>query len=200
MISKRGRPRSFDDDEIKRLITEEFQRKGFAATSLDDLARATGLTRPSLYGAFGDKLAMFLLAVDTFSEALGKTAGAALRDGTTVDAALSGFYEAILNKYFEAGDTSQGCLVFATAVSDAGSNPEIQVHLRKHFAQFESTLKCRIEELLPTSTDKQIEVVVRLSVSALHSMAVRARTGETRVALELSIKQTLAAIRSLVCV
>ena len=37
-----------------------FWKDGFAATSLDDISAATGLNRPSLYGAFGDKRALYL--------------------------------------------------------------------------------------------------------------------------------------------
>ena len=36
-----------------------FWNDGFAATSLDDVSAATGLNRPSLYGAFGDKRALY---------------------------------------------------------------------------------------------------------------------------------------------
>ena len=39
-----------------------FWKDGFAATSLDDVSAATGLNRPSLYGAFGDKRALYLQA------------------------------------------------------------------------------------------------------------------------------------------
>ena len=43
-----------------------FWQKGYAATSLDDLSKATGLVRPSLYAAFGNKEEMFLRAMDDF--------------------------------------------------------------------------------------------------------------------------------------
>jgi len=198
MKTKRGRPREFNDVEVKALIAEEFRRHGFAGTSLDDLARTTGLTRPSLYGAFGDKQAMFLMAIDTFSEAMRETAGAALYDGKTVEAALSGFYGAILDTYFGAGETSLGCLVFATAISDAGSNPQIRAHLQQQFMQFEDTLKRRIEELLPDPSKDRSDIIARLSISLFHSIAIRARTGESRVALDRSVHETLAAIRSLI--
>ena len=37
-----------------------FRKDGFAATSLDDLSAATGMNRPSLYGAFGDKRELYI--------------------------------------------------------------------------------------------------------------------------------------------
>ena len=41
-------------------VVELFRSKGFAAVSLDDLSDTTGLSRPSLYRAFGNKLSMYM--------------------------------------------------------------------------------------------------------------------------------------------
>src|SRR3954451_8054213 len=59
----RGRPRSFDADAVLDKARAVFWNLGYAATSLDDLAAATGLNRPSLYGAFGDKHALYMAAL-----------------------------------------------------------------------------------------------------------------------------------------
>ena len=60
----RGRPRSYDPDVALKAATERFRTTGYAGTSLDDLAAATGLARPSLYAAFGDKRALYLAAIE----------------------------------------------------------------------------------------------------------------------------------------
>ena len=59
----RGRPRAFEADVVLGLASERFRAGGFSATSLDDLAEATGLNRPSLYSAFGDKRSLYLAAL-----------------------------------------------------------------------------------------------------------------------------------------
>ena len=51
----RGRPRAFEPETALAQAMDVFWSDGFAATSLDDISAATGLNRPSLYGAFGDK-------------------------------------------------------------------------------------------------------------------------------------------------
>ena len=58
----RGRPRAFEADIALAQAMDVFWSDGFAATSLDDISAATGLNRPSLYGAFGDKRALYLQA------------------------------------------------------------------------------------------------------------------------------------------
>ena len=59
----RGRPRSFDEQQVVRHATALFTGRGYEATSIDDLVAATGLHRGSLYKAFGSKRGIFLAAL-----------------------------------------------------------------------------------------------------------------------------------------
>src|SRR3569832_216447 len=58
--TRRGRPRADEPDEALGKALDLFRKGGFAATSLDDLSAATGMNRPSLYGAFGDKRELYI--------------------------------------------------------------------------------------------------------------------------------------------
>ena len=62
----RGRPRSFVADEVLERVRAVFMEKGFSAASLDDLAAAAGLNRPSLYAAFGDKEQLYLHTLNRY--------------------------------------------------------------------------------------------------------------------------------------
>ena len=53
----RGRPRAYDPERAMDRATGAFWRAGYSATSLEDLTAATGMNKPSLYAAFGDKRA-----------------------------------------------------------------------------------------------------------------------------------------------
>src|SRR5271154_7507538 len=57
---RRGRPRAYEPDVALGKALDLFRKDGFAATSLDDLSVATGMNRPSLYGAFGDKRELYI--------------------------------------------------------------------------------------------------------------------------------------------
>lgn len=63
-----GRPRGFDEDKVLDHAMMLFWKKGYEATGLVDLEQATGLGRQSLYGAFGDKRALFLRIVERYFE------------------------------------------------------------------------------------------------------------------------------------
>lgn len=54
-----ARPCAYDRDDLLRCATALFWERGFAGTSVDDVVRATGVSRSSLYAAFPDKSALF---------------------------------------------------------------------------------------------------------------------------------------------
>ncbi|MEU9750182.1 TetR/AcrR family transcriptional regulator [Streptomyces niveus] len=64
-----ARPRKFDEDRVLLAVRDEFWDKGYAATSLEDLLRVSGLGKGSLYGAFGDKHHLFLRILRDYDNA-----------------------------------------------------------------------------------------------------------------------------------
>lgn len=65
---RRGRPPAYDRDEALAGAGDAFWRGSYAATTLDDLTAATGMNRPSLYAAFGDKQRLFDEASSVYFE------------------------------------------------------------------------------------------------------------------------------------
>lgn len=63
-----ARPQEFDTQQVLRKAMAVFWQKGFEATSLTDLMAATGLSKSSLYGSFGDKRELFLAAFDVYRQ------------------------------------------------------------------------------------------------------------------------------------
>lgn len=61
-----GRPRSFEPDAVLERAMHVFWAKGYEAAGIADLEEATGLGRQSLYGAFGDKRALYGRVVDFY--------------------------------------------------------------------------------------------------------------------------------------
>src|SRR5262249_62055712 len=61
-----GRPRAYDPEVALQRAMDAFWDGGFSGTSLDDLSDRTGMNRPSLYAAFGDKQALYLKTLDGY--------------------------------------------------------------------------------------------------------------------------------------
>ena len=62
-----ARPKEFDQEAALRSAILAFSRKGFAATSTDDLMEAMNIGRQSMYDSFGDKRTLFLKALEFYS-------------------------------------------------------------------------------------------------------------------------------------
>lgn len=61
-----ARPREFDREAALQKAMDLFWAKGFAATSTDDLVKAMGLGRQSLYNAFGGKRQLYVEALRAY--------------------------------------------------------------------------------------------------------------------------------------
>jgi AcrR family transcriptional regulator len=77
-----GRPREFDTEKALDLAMELFWRKGYEGTSLADLTSTLGITRPSLYAAFGNKEALFRIVLDRYEARAGRYRSDALKAPT----------------------------------------------------------------------------------------------------------------------
>ena len=58
-----GRPRKFDADDVLDKVIDVFWELGYEASDTETLSRRTGLTKPSLYNAFGAKEDLFVAAI-----------------------------------------------------------------------------------------------------------------------------------------
>lgn len=80
-----GRPRAFDEDAALDRALEVFWRQGYEGTALSDLTAAMGINRPSLYGAFGNKEALFRRVLDRYIDGPGGFSAAALSEPRSRD-------------------------------------------------------------------------------------------------------------------
>ncbi|WP_168206349.1 TetR/AcrR family transcriptional regulator [Labrenzia sp. PHM005] len=121
---KRGRPRSFDPDKILDKALILFRQNGYLGTSYSDLYAATGLTKPSLYAAFGNK-------EDTFLAALDRYIATSIRPGEDILANEKDPREAVqkllvaIVQGLTAKGTPPGCMIAANAAcADAADVPD----------------------------------------------------------------------------
>src|ERR1041384_4268878 len=119
---RRGRPRAYDPQVAIARAAEKFWEAGYAGTSLDDLVAATGMNRPSLYAAFGDKRAIYLKTLDYYMEEGQVLARAALAGDPSLREFLARFYGKALDLYF--GDGPRGCYTVGTAAVAAVADAE----------------------------------------------------------------------------
>jgi TetR/AcrR family transcriptional regulator, transcriptional repressor for nem operon len=120
--------RQFDEDRLLGQALEVFWRKGLRATTMLDLANATGVLRGSLYNAYGDKDALFLMAFERYAGRFLDSARVALSNPDPRQALLAFFDVAIAN--MTEGSPPKGCLTTRTATESDPTTGAIQRRLR----------------------------------------------------------------------
>jgi AcrR family transcriptional regulator len=139
-MSPVARPREFDERKVIAAAKEVFWRRGYEATGLDDLERATRLSRSSVYAAFGSKRQLFEAAIAEYQETfiqslLGRVEapGAAPADAQAFFAEIGFMFRG------ELGD--RGCLLINAIGELVGRDPamardgqELHARYRRAFA------------------------------------------------------------------
>src|SRR5580658_5487619 len=115
----RGRPRAYDPDAALERAMETFWKTGYAATSLDDLSAATGMNRPSLYAAFGDKQHIYVKAYRRYRAEMRDAFRPILEADGPVRVVLRKTFEMASEVYLAGPDGPRGCFSVVTAASEA---------------------------------------------------------------------------------
>lgn len=192
---RRGRPPAYDAETALTRAMEAFWDAGYAATSLDELAAATGMNRPSLYGAFGDKRALYLKTLEHY--AAGGQLRAALAPDDTLREALTRVYGLAIALYLSGKEGARGCFLIGTATTEAVKSPEVRAALAGQLGELDDIFEARIRaaraagELAP---DADPAALAKLAAAVLHSLALRSRAGDGRAALEAIAKAGVDAI------
>jgi AcrR family transcriptional regulator len=191
--SLKGRPREFDVDEALAAALRVFWRKGFEAASMTDLTEAMGITRPSLYAAFGNKEALFRKALDLYEReklAYVETALAAPNARAVVERLLRGALEITTSSC-----DPKGCLGVISTVACSEYAPSIKEEVLARRASSEAALIGRFARAkdagdLPPAVDPA--GLARYVQAIMQGLAVQAAGGATREDLEQLIDTSLA--------
>lgn len=180
----RGRPRAYDPQTALQQALGVFWSTGYSGASLDSIATAAGMNRPSLYAAFGDKHALYIKALEQYWEFAAAAMHAALTDNElTLRQALTQFYEGQLAIYFSGDGQPRGCFAIGTATTEAVEDPEIREVLSERLSRLDADLETRLHAAIDKgelNNDVDPAALAVLASSLLHSISIRARAGKSR--------------------
>jgi AcrR family transcriptional regulator len=188
---KRGRPRAYDPDAALTQAREVFWDAGFAGSSLDSLGAAMSMNRPSLYGAFGDKEALYLKTLERYREESVAAMRQALDPERSLREGLRTVYAKSLATYLNGGSGARGCFLIGTAATEAVLNAEVREVLGASLTAFDQVIEERMRlarnqgELSKTA---DVTALARLASAVMHSLAVRARAGASRATLKAMVE------------
>ncbi|TWF54800.1 TetR family transcriptional regulator [Neorhizobium alkalisoli] len=187
-----GRHREFDVDKALDAALCVFWRKGYEGASYADLTEAAGVERPALYSAFGNKEALFRLALQRYYERYLDYIPVALKLPTSREVVAHIFSNAIdLNTRYP---EHTGCLGINGVLAGSDEAEPVRQALIEARAAGGELLRERFEKAkaegdLPETADPQ--VLSSFVLVILHGMAVQAKAGFGREALNAVAEQAL---------
>lgn len=182
---KTGRPIGFDKDAALEAAMLLFWKRGFEGTSMADLTRAMGLSPSSIYAAFGDKYALFSLAVKRYMESRAQYATKALEEPT-----LEGVIRALFDNrvaFLTTPGHPPTCMTLAGAMGcsvDATPARDLMTEIRK---RNEVAMKKRFLEARRSgelSKDINVDDFARYLSSILAGLSIQAANGSTKAELK----------------
>ena len=117
-----ARPPAFERQVVLEQAMQVFWTKGYAATSVADLTAAMNLSKSSLYGAFGDKHAVFLEAVEFYRDHVTARVRSAINLPKPARQVIRSILGRAVDRILEP-DGRRGCFLNNSAVEVAPHDP-----------------------------------------------------------------------------
>jgi len=166
--------RQFDEDALLEVALKAFWQNGFVATSMIDVAQATGVQRGSLYNAYGDKERLFLLAFDRYASRFLDFVRQALSKPDPAVALTALFKGAIAN--MTEGAPSRGCLTTKTVIELPLAGKAIEARVKRLIEDFTALIR---EGLSTPAARRKLgcdpDVAADLAVTFTRGLAVMER-------------------------
>jgi AcrR family transcriptional regulator len=197
MAGERGRPRGFDIDAALESALAVFWKHGFQDASLAELTQATGLSKPSLYAAFGDKEALYLKALERYIAMLVARHGAALNDEADGRSAVRGFLYSLAHMLADPAMPG-GCFIINGTADSGGSSvpPAVEQALRAALLGTEGLLSGRLERALrdcDLPADADPAALAALFAALIAGLAVLAKSGAAEAKLRQAVDAAMLA-------
>jgi AcrR family transcriptional regulator len=179
----RGRPQSFELDQVLDAAVLVFWSNGYEGASLDDLTKAMRINRPSLYAKFGNKHGLFLAAIDRYIETISAPQSIPLAQEADIRAGVAGYFREIVRTVTTANRPA-GCLIASVACEVAERDTDVRAKIAALLGQAESFIDARLEaEGYGKDADLDASVTGAMVVVAGLGFAPRARLGASRKSL-----------------
>lgn len=188
-----ARTRTFDPKTALDRVVELFTSRGYGETSMDDIVKATGVSRYGLYSTFGNKRELFEQALERYADSMGREDFLRLLEP---DATLE-HIRAIFTQHIRAksrGGDDRGCMLCHTAMEMAPHDSEIADVLQRFVKRMSKAFTVGLETAKANgevATHLDTRAAGDYLTSTLFGLVVMARSGFPAERLESTVEATM---------
>ncbi|RSN65038.1 TetR/AcrR family transcriptional regulator [Amycolatopsis sp. WAC 04182] len=190
------RPKGFDPTEVLDAAVGTFWRKGYAATSAQDLVDGTGLGRGSLYNAFSGKQQLFSEALRRYEETSATRVEEMLAAPGSIRTRVRRVLMDVVDDELETSDGHRGCLAVNAALELGGIDDEVTARVRHNFERAENAFHAEFaaaRESGEIGPDRDPRALARFTLAAMYGLRVLGKTAD-RQALTQVVETTVQAL------
>lgn len=138
-----ARSREFDENKVLDAAMYLFWSKGYSATSMQDIVNSTGLQRPSIYNAYGNKRRLFEIALMRYADRVIGRFVKAIQTAPTARLAVATLLESMVNQHFDTA-TPGGCLIGLAAQENSQHGAETRAVVAREFHRIDEAVCARL--------------------------------------------------------
>ncbi|GAA4322000.1 TetR/AcrR family transcriptional regulator [Mucilaginibacter gynuensis] len=174
-----ARKKDFDEEAILDKAVTLFWRKGYHATSAQDLVDELKINRSSLYNTYTDKRTLFTKSLKQYQDKQTNAMLTMLKNAGDAEVAVKKIFDGLIKESIE-DQLAKGCFMVNTAVELAGQDKEINDMVAQNNLSVEDALTDMIakgQEAGQFSTKHSARTFARFVFAAITSIKVAARSG-----------------------
>lgn len=188
-----ARPRNFDENEVLDRALDVFWKKGYHATSYEDLVSGMGINRASMYNTYGDKHQLLVKSLKRYQAKNIARLRQLFDSGKSIQETFRAlFYESIQQNCDD--PQRRGCMVVNVTTELGGWDPEISDIVRQNQRQLEeafASLISQAKERGEISSHLRPEALARFIYNTYNGLQVLAKSNPPREALEDVVEVSL---------
>lgn len=168
------RPRAHTKDSLVHAAMIQFWHYGYGATSMNDLVKATGVSKHGIYSDVGGKLELYLLAFQTYQASIVSTAFEQVERDTSGLDDIAAYFEAQIALANEGGLPGPGCLVANAMTETAPHMPEVAAQVSQHNARLKAGFRGALSNAAKHLPDEELDCLadfLTTSAQGLWSMS-----------------------------
>jgi len=188
-----ARTKDFDEDDVLEKAVELFWRKGYNATSMQDLVDGLGISRSSLYDTFGDKHTLYIKALEKYKASGSGQMCHIVSNAASAKEAIRKLLELAIGEA-SADEQRKGCFMVNAEVESAPHDEQVSQMICQNDQQVEDAFYAAIkkgQENAEISNTKDARALARFIMNTVKGIRVSAKSTTDKTFFEDIINVTM---------